>query len=421
MVALFSFGVGDAEGQDKRYLQCGSLITGVDPEPRQNVTVIVAGDSIHGVKDGYHGGRADRVIKLRDKTVMPGLMDMHVHISKETSPKQYMKKFTENREERAFRTVEYAKRTLRAGFTTVRDLGGDGVNLACRDAIEAGKIEGPRIFTSGRIIGSTGGHGDPTNAFRRELDPNAGPRKGVADGEAQCREAVRWRYKNGADLIKITATGGVLSMAKNSKNPQFSKEEIEAIVNTAEDYGYHVAVHAHGAKGMKRSIKGGVHSIEHGTLMTEEIMDLMEENGTWLVPTLTAGKFVAKKAEDPDYYPEVVRPKARMIGPRLQSTFKKAYEKGVKVAFGTDAGVFPHGENWKEFRYMKEAGMSPMETIKAATIRAAQMLGEEDRLGSVETGKLADLIAVDGDPLKDIEAMKRVKMVMKGGQVFYKE
>ncbi len=405
------------------YIQCGRLIDGKSDKIREKMTIIVAKGRIESVAKGFltPENEEDRLIDCRNLTVMPGLMDMHVHIEGETSPDHYLKRFTQNREVTAFESLQYAERTLMAGFTTVRDLGGSGVNIALRDAINEGLVIGPRIFTSGKSIASTGGHADPTSGFRRSLEGDAGPREGVADGVDQCIEAVRWRYKNGADLIKITGTGGVLSMAKNGQNPQFSQEEMNAIVRTASDYGFHVAVHAHGAEGMKRAVLAGVHSIEHGTLMTPEIMDLMIEKGTWYVPTITAGKFVAEKAALPGYYPEVIRPKALAIGPKIQSTFASAFKRGVRIAFGTDAGVFPHGENWKEFVYMTEAGMPAMEAIQSATMGGAMLLGLEDELGSIEPGKRADIIAVEGNPIENIEQMKNVRFVMKDGVIYKSE
>ncbi|MFB6257913.1 MAG: amidohydrolase family protein [Flavobacteriales bacterium] len=401
----------------KQYLHCSPLIKPGDQKVLEKKTLLVQGDSILRVRDGYLGAKKEgKVLDLKGLTVMPGLMDMHVHLEGSPSPKNYRKTFTQNPEERAFESIENARKTVESGFTTVRDVGGSGVNLALREAIRKGTVKGPRVFSSGKAIGSTGGHADPTNGYKRSLDPNAGPKQGVADGVAQCKEAVRWRYKNGADLIKIMATGGVLSLAQNSKNPQYDMNELRAIVQTASDYGYNVAVHAHGAEGMKRAVKAGVHSIKHGTLMTEEVMKLMKKHGTWLVPTIQAGKFVAKKAEQPDYYPEIVRPKAKALGPKLQDMFAKAHEKGVKIAFGTDAGVFPHGNNWKEFIHMTEAGMEPMEALRTATVNGAKLLGIADEYGTLEAGKTADIIAVKGNPLENMQVMKQVRFVMKGGE-----
>jgi imidazolonepropionase-like amidohydrolase len=292
------------------------------------------------------------------------------------------------------------------------------VNISLRNAINKGQLKGPRIFTAGKAIGTTGGHADPTNGYRKDLMGNPGPNEGVINGVEEAYQAVRQRYKDGADLIKITATGGVLSQAKDGANAQFTDDEVKAIVTTAKDYGFKVAAHAHGAEGIKRAIRGGVNSIEHGTFMDDEGMQLMKQYGTFLVPTITAGKATGDSAKIPGYYSEIVTPKALVTGPRIQATFAKAYKAGVKVAFGTDAGVFKHGLNWLEFGYMIEAGMPPMEAIKAATIHAADLLGEKDKLGSIEAGKLADIVAVDGDPLKDPLVFGKVVFVMKDGVVY---
>jgi len=305
-----------------------------------------------------------------------------------------------------------------AGFTTVRDLGGSGVNISLRNAINKGIIKGLRVYTAGKSIATTGGHADPTNGYRKELMGDPGPAEGVANGAEECRQAVRQRYKDGSDLIKITATGGVLSVAKSGKNPQFFEDEIDAIVKTAKDYGFKVAVHAHGEEGMKRAIRAGVNSIEHGTFMDDEAIELFKKHGTWYVPTITAGKAVGDSAKIPGYYPPVVVPKALETGPQIQKTFAKAYKAGVKIAFGTDAGVYKHGMNWLEFGYMIEAGMTPMDAIRSATISAADLLGEKDKLGSIEAGKLADIVAVHGDPLKDAKSFGKVVFVMKDGMVY---
>ena len=399
-------------------IYCGKLIDGYSDKAMSEMTVVVENNTIVRVDKGYTKvPDSVTVIDLKDKTVLPGLMDMHVHIENETSADNYIKKFTLNEADIAFNAIGYAERTLMAGFTTVRDLGGTGVNTSLRDAINAGKVRGPRIFSAGKSIATTGGHADPTNGHKKAFMGDPGPDEGVINGADEARKAVRQRYKNGADVIKITATGGVLSVAKDGSGPQFTMEELTAIIETAQEYGMVTAAHAHGEEGMKRAVQAGITSIEHGTLMSEEIMQLMKEKGTYYVPTISAGKFVAEKAAIEGYYPSVVVPKALAIGPQIQKTFGEAYKKGVKIAFGTDAGVFPHGQNAKEFGYMTEAGMPPMAAIKSATSVAAEMLNASD-LGGIAKGKKADIIAVDGDPLTDIKVLENVAFVMKNGEVF---
>lgn len=406
----------------KIYIWCGTLIDGLSSEARNNMTLIVEKNKIVAIENGFSKpGTADKTVDLKSQTVMPGWIDMHVHLESETSPMQYMERFTLNPQDIAFQSIPNAEKTLMAGFTTVRDMAGNGVNIALRNAISKGQVKGPRIFTAGKAIASTGGHADPTNGFRKDLADDPGPAQGVVNSPEEGRKAVRQRYKDGSDLIKITATGGVLSLAKNGQNPQFTEEEMRAIVETAKDYGFKVAAHAHGAEGMKRAIRAGVNSIEHGTLMDDEAIALFKQYGTWYVPTLTAGRSAADSARKPGYYPEMVARKAIEIGPQLKNTFSKAYKAGVKIAFGTDAGVFKHGLNWLEFTYMIEAGMPPMEAIQAATIHAADLLGMKDQLGSIETGKLADLVAVEGNPLKDTQAFGKVIFVMKDGVVYKNE
>lgn len=406
----------------KIYIWCGTLIDGLSSEARNNMTLIVEKNKIVAIENGFSKpGTADKTVDLKSQTVMPGWIDMHVHLESETSPMQYMERFTLNPQDIAFQSIPNAEKTLMAGFTTVRDMAGNGVNIALRNAISKGQVKGPRIFTAGKAIASTGGHADPTNGFRKDLADDPGPTQGVVNSPEEGRKAVRQRFKDGSDLIKITATGGVLSLAKNGQNPQFTEEEMRAIVETAKDYGFKVAAHAHGAEGMKRAIRAGVNSIEHGTLMDDEAIALFKQYGTWYVPTLTAGRSAADSARKPGYYPEMVARKAIEIGPQLKNTFSKAYKAGVKIAFGTDAGVFKHGLNWLEFTYMIEAGMPPMEAIQAATIHAADLLGMKDQLGSIETGKLADLVAVEGNPLKDTQAFGKVIFVMKDGVVYKNE
>ncbi|WP_133273709.1 amidohydrolase family protein [Hymenobacter radiodurans] len=406
----------------KTYVQCGRLLDVRTGRIQPEMTIVVEKGRVAAVQNGYAtGSGTNKVIDLKNKTVMPGLLDMHVHLEHQTSKTNQLDEFIKNPADVAFESLEYARKTLMAGFTTVRDLGGSGVNVALRNSINRGQVAGPRIFTAAKSLSGTGGHADPTNGYRQDLMGNPGPSDGVVNSPDEGRQAVRQQYKNGADLIKITATGGVLSVAKDGSSAQMTEAEIRAIVETARDLGLKVACHAHGAEGMKRAIRAGVTSIEHGTLMDDETMKLMKKNGTWYVPTITAGKSVADSAKITGYYPALVTPKAQSIGPKLQATFGRAYKAGVKIAFGTDAGVFRHGANGLEFAYMVEAGMPPIEALRAATVYAADLLGQSDQLGTLETGKLADIVAVDGDPLQDITAMQRVRFVMKQGMVFKQE
>ena len=404
------------------YLHCGQLIDTEKGVVLTKKTVIVSGEKIKAIKNGFvvPENPKDVVVDLKSKTVMPGLIDMHVHMENEYNPARYMDQFTVNEADVAFKSVNYAEITLLAGFTTVRDLGGTGVNIALRNAINNNTIVGPRIFTAGKAIATTGGHADPTNGRNKLLMGDPGPEQGVINSPDEARKAVRQRYKNGADNIKITATGGVLSVAKNGQNPQFTIEEVKAICATAKDYGMIIAAHAHGDEGMQRAVIGGVTTIEHGTKMSTKTMDLMKQYGTYFVPTITAGKAVAENAKIEGFYPEIIVPKALEIGPKIQSTFAKAYKRGVPIAFGTDAGVFPHGLNAKEFGYMVEVGMPEMEAIQSATITNAKVLGLANQLGQIKTDYIADIVATDSNPVDDISAMERVDFVMKAGKIYKK-
>lgn len=399
-------------------LNCGAL---VDVNSKQLLgprTITIQGNKIVSVSAMDIKVGAD-AIDLSDQTCLPGLIDMHVHLTSQSSAKSYIERFTLNTADYAFRAAKYAKITLKAGFTSVRNLGDDGsVTASLRNAIAQGVAHGPRIYTAGKSLATTGGHADPSNGYRADLmgDPHA--KDGVVNSAEEARKAVRQRYKEGADLIKITATGGVLSQAKSGQNPQFQDDELAAIVATAKDYGFKTAAHAHGPEGMKRAIKAGIDSIEHGTLMDDEGRALMKKHGTYLVPTILAGQFVMEKAKIDGYFPEIIRPKAAAIGPKLKTNFEKAVKAGVKIAFGTDTGVSYHGDNAQEFKYMVEAGMPAIDAIRSATVHAADLLGESQRLGTIEAGKLADIIAVRGNPLEDISILESVSFVMKDGFVY---
>jgi imidazolonepropionase-like amidohydrolase len=386
---------------------------------QKEISVVIEKNKIIDIQKGYQkAATGDKVVDLKSKTVMPGLIDMHVHLESQTSKDALQKRISYNMADNALEAQKYGKITLMSGFTTVRDLGGSGANIALRNAINRGSVDGPRILTSGRTIATTGGHGDPSNGLNDNLHVDESMLTGVVNSPDEARQAIRQRYKDGADWIKITATGGVLSVAKNGKGPQFQADELDAIIATAKDYGFKVAAHAHGPEGMKRAIRAGVTTIEHGTLADDECIKLFIEKGAFLIPTIIAGKTAADSAKVPGYYHPFVAAKAIEIGGFSQSNLAKAYKAGVKIGFGTDAGVFIHGYNAKEFQYMVEAGMPMIECLKAATMVNAGILDMTDQIGSIEKGKLADIIAVDGDPIADPKVMMKVGFVMKDGIVY---
>ena len=403
-------------------IHAGRLIDGRSDTAAEKMTVRVEGNKIVAVEKGFtKAADGEMVVDLSKHTVMPGLMDMHTHLSSQMSRASYSEGFRLNAADYAFKMVNYSEQTLMTGFTTVRDLGDrELLSISLRNAINMGVMKGPRVFTAGKAIATTGGHADPSNGLSMVLSRDPGPKEGVINSPDEARKAVRQRYKEGSDLIKITATGGVLSVASSGQNSQFTKEELDALIVAARDYGFTVAAHAHGTEGMKRAVEAGVDSIEHGTYMDEEIMVMMKEKGTYLVPTLMAGWFVMEKAKEPGYFPPVVANKAAAIGPVMLSNFKKVIDAGVPIAFGTDSGVSPHGDNAQEFVLMVEGGMSPMAAIQSATLSAAKLLRKENELGTIEKGKLADIVAVPGNPLEDIALMKKVNFVMKDG-VIYKQ
>ena len=400
-------------------LQCGHLIDTANGKMLGATTILIEGGRIKDVVSGAQSPAGANSIDLSTQTCMPGLIDAHVHLTGETSRTQYVDKFHWNIADYAIRSTVYARRTLLAGFTTVRNVG-DQANesVALRNAINAGIVPGPRIYTAGRAMGSTGGHADPTNGYRTDLAGDPGPTDGIINSVDDAVKAVRLHYKLGDDLIKIMPSGGVLDENINGDNPQMTLEEIKAVVATAHDYGFAVAAHAHGAEAIRRAVIGGVDSIEHGTFMDAEDMKLMVEHGTWYVPTIIAGDFVMRQAKVPGYYPAQIAAKAEAIGPLIQATAGRAYKAHVKIAFGTDAAVYPHGQNAHEFELMVGAGMPPMFTLQAATINAAQLLRHDKDLGTVAAGKIADVVAVPGNPIDDISLMKRVSFVMKDGVVY---
>ena len=419
-IILLLLSVLTASAQDI-YIHAGKIYDTNSGKLSSEKTIIISDNIIKSIENGYKEASEDdiKIYDLKSKVVLPGLIDFHVHMESQSGGQdRYVRRFQDNKADVAFRSSVIAKKTLMAGFTTVRDVGGSGVNISLRNAINNGVIPGPRIFTSGKTIATTGGHGDRTNGFRDDLVDDPGPEQGVVNSIADARKAVRFRYKNGADLIKITATGGVMSLAKNGQNPQFNEEVIREIIKTADDYGMHVAAHAHGDEGMFRAVNAGVTTIEHGSIMADRTMRLMKEKQTYLVPTISAGEHVVKMAKIPGYYPEIIIPKALEVGVQNKATTKKAYKMGVPIAFGTDAGVFPHGDNAGEFVYMKEIGIPAEYSLNSATVTNAKLLNMENLLGQLKEGFYADIIAVDESPLENIATLENVIFVMKDGKVY---
>ena len=400
-------------------LHVGNLLDTNDGKVAKAVTIKIKGNKITEITKGYATPtQNDEVVNLKQSYVLPGFMDMHVHLAQEYVPKAERQSKIEP-EYRALFAANAASKTLMAGFTSVRNVGDGGMEtISLREAINQGLVIGPRIFTSGKTIATTGGHGDPTNGMPKDNYAPPTPEEGVIDSPEEAIKAVRQRYKDGTDGIKITATGGVLSVAKSGENPQFTDAELIAIVSTANDYGLWTAAHAHGKEGMKRAVLAGINSIEHGTYMDQEIMDLMKARGTYYVPTIMAGDWVAEKAKIPNFFPTLVKPKAEKIGPQITSTFAEAYKAGVKIAFGTDSGVSAHGDNWQEFILMTNAGMSNEDALKSATIETAKLLRVEDQLGQIKPGMFADIIAFQKNPIEDISIVENVSFVMKDGVIY---
>ncbi len=427
MSTLLSFA---SSASDITIVHAGRLLA----DPAGNVTseksVIIKDGVISAIADGYVSGESAGAVEgdevsihdLKSMMVLPGLIDSHVHITSENNPKGRLQTVQMSDPDRAITAAGFARKTLMAGFTTVRDVGargGDAV-FALRDGISRGDVIGPRVYSSGSTISVTGGHGDGTQGYRDDVAEILHS-TGVCDGVGSCRNAVREQVRRGADHIKLTATAGVLSNTAAGLEQQFFEDELKAIMDTAHAMGRKVTAHAHGVQGINAALEAGVDSIEHGTYLDKDSIKLFKKHGAYLVPTLLAGATVAKWAEDPDsFLTPPQRAKAAEVGPRMLEMAQRALEGGVKIAFGTDTGVSAHGDNAKEFALLVEAGMSPKEAIIAATLSSADNMGKADKLGSLEPGKWGDLIAVDGDPLTDITELEDVDFVMKGG-IAYKQ
>jgi imidazolonepropionase-like amidohydrolase len=401
------------------YIRAGTLIDGTGAAPRRDVAILVKGERIEAVAPakGLPPPAGAHVLDLSGATVLPGLIDCHDHLTGELKKGWEWEGVTRTPVDAAIAGTLYALRTLRAGFTTVRNVGDSGgESLALRRAIDEGLIEGPRILSAGQALSITGGHGDWSNGFRPDLRlAGTGPiEAGICDSPDECRAAVRYQVKQGADLIKISATGGVLSPGDEIGARQFGDDELRAIIVEAHALGRKVAAHAHGTAGIKAAVLAGVDSIEHGSILDDEAVRMMKERGTFLVPTLLAGETVQAQATAGEM-PEFARDKALAVRPLQQASFRKAVAAGVRIAFGTDSGVSSHGENAREFELMVEGGMKPMDAIVAATRSAAELLGRSQDLGTIEPGKYADLVAFDGDPLKEIGVLRRPAAVVKGG------
>ncbi len=398
------------------YVHAGIVLAVPGQAAKTQQTIIIADGKIDSIIAGYVTSDTATIIDLKNSFVMPGMIDSHVHLRSEWNPNNRLDGVTQEAGDVAYNAAVNARKTLMAGFTAVQDVGGPKEIFALRRAVNAGKIPGPHIKASGPAISATGGHGD-AHGYREDiLDLHKS--KTICDGADDCRRAVRAAVKGGADVIKITATGGVLSNTNAGTGQQFFDDELVAIVETAKKMGRKVTAHAHGKDGIESALKAGVSSIEHGTYLDAETARLFKKYDVVLVPTVLAGMTVVDWATNETFLPPNSAKKALEVGPQMQDMLRTAWTGGVKVAFGTDTGVSKHGENAKEFLYMVEAGMSEMDAIKAATVVAAQHIGMDEQIGTLEPGKHADLIAVGGNPLSDISALLDVDFVMKEGKVY---
>jgi len=414
-------------GERWTLVHAGSLLDRPGHAPRGNSTLLLRDGRVEAVRDGHIGAGAfpgvpatAQVVDLRNRFVLPGLIDSHVHLTSDKAGiEAQLEDVSKGVADQAFEAAVNARKTLAAGFTTVRNLGdGDGVTLALRDAIAAGKMPGPRIVDAGTSISATSGHMDPTLGYRDELHAALDTHGNLCDGADDCRRAVRRQVARGVDVIKIATTGGVNSRIGAGLGQQMFEDEARAIVETAHLYKKKVAVHAHGADGIALALRAGADSIEHGTLMDDAELALFRKTGAWYVPTLsTVNGYKERLARNPDAYTGEVRKKIEWRIGITGKALERAVPAGVKIAFGTDAGVSLHGRNADEFELMVAHGMTPATAIQAATVNAAELLGLADQVGSLEPGKRADLIAVSGDPLRDVTVLKQVEFVMKDGRI----
>jgi imidazolonepropionase-like amidohydrolase len=412
-----------AQTENDVVIHAGSLLDRPGREPRRNASLIVRAGKIVSVHDGFVAVPAGaRLIDLRDRFVLPGLIDSHVHLGSDRAGNEgLLARFTESPQSGAYETLWNAQKTLNAGFTTVRNLGDSGGTLALRDAIARGWVQGPRIVDAGRSISTTSGHMDARLGVAEPLHEAIGA-ENLCDGPEECRKAVRRQISRGADVIKIATTGGVNSRIGAGLGKQMFDDEAKAIVETAHMYGKKVAVHAHGADGVTLALRAGADSIEHGTMLDDENIRLLKQTGAYYVPTLsTVNGYLERIAKDPNAYPPDVRAKIDWRIGVTGKALEKAVPAGVKIAFGTDAGVSKHGRNADEFELLVKHGMTPATAIQAATVNAATLLGLQSEIGSLEPGKTADIIAVSGDPMRDVTLLKRVGFVMKSGRVFKDE
>ncbi|WP_323741526.1 metal-dependent hydrolase family protein [Pseudoalteromonas simplex] len=405
-------------------IHAGKVLVGTEQSVKEQQTLVIEGNKIAAIKAGYlttqQLGLSDAdVFDLKNQMVLPGLIDMHVHVTFERdstrNPHQWV---TEYEADYALRSLKYLKRTVNAGFTSVRDLGSSyQVIFPLKRAVERGDIVGPRIFAAGDMITPTGGHAD-MHGYRRDITKaTEGGGLGVCDGADDCTRAVRDVIKSGADVIKITATGGVLSNTAAGVNQQFTDEELSAIVNTAHHLGRKVTAHAHGTEGIKAALRAGVDSIEHGSFLDKDTVKLFKKQDAYLVPTLLAGATVKEEVLNNPNMPKAIAEKVEFVAPKMEESFKLALKNKVKIAFGTDSGVSKHGDNAKEFELLVKYGMTPKQAIKSATVEAAKLLGQSDNLGDLSVGKQADIISVNMNVLDNINELSQVQFVMKGGKV----